>query len=317
MRPGSRIEGPLEKLAVAPGEPARYRLALRDEPVADRGGAESAASPRGGLELNPLLGRALSIEFLGRISCAECGTVTAKSYGRGYCYPCFRALARCDLCVVSPARCHFHLGTCREPAWGEAFCMQPHQVYLANSSGPKVGITTARGEITRWLDQGASQGLVIADAPTRHLAGVLEKELTGAVSDRTDWRALLRGPAAPVDLPALRDRLRAWLRDRGAPLPDGVVWRDSGRVVSLDYPVLDYPRQLRRLRLDRHRRIAGTLVGVKGQYLLFEHGVFSVGGHRAFHVRVALQPAGALPRVEPAPAPTDDPIDDSQLELFS
>jgi hypothetical protein len=259
--------------------------------------------------LNEWLGRGLRIEYRQRILCCHCGSQTPRSYGGGYCYPCFRSLARCDLCVVSPARCHYHLGTCREPAWGEAFCMQPHVVYLANSSGPKVGITGADGAVSRWLDQGASQGLVIARTASRHLAGVVEAQLAQLISDRTDWRLLLQGDRPPVDLPALRDRLM----ERLGRLPEGVAWQTAEPVVTLSYPVLAYPRQLLRLRLDRHPVVAGRLLGAKGQYLLFEHGVFNVRWHRAFEVSVGVAGDGETLAVEPADAVPDD----SQMELFT
>ncbi len=119
----------------------------------------------------------------------HCGASTRKSYGDGYCYPCFKTLARCDLCVVSPDRCHYAAGTCREPAWGEAFCMQPHVVYLANSAGAKVGITKPENLPGRWLDQGATQAVVIMRTHSRHQAGCVEAALARHVSDRTDWRA--------------------------------------------------------------------------------------------------------------------------------
>jgi len=176
------LEGALDKMAVTPASPARYALVA---------GAPQQAPAR--LDLHGAIGGGLRLEFCGRISCSHCGADTPKSYGGGYCYRCFTMLAQCDLCVVSPARCHYAAGTCREPAWGEAFCMRPHLVYLANSSGPKVGITGLGGELRRWLDQGASQGLIVAEAATRHLAGVLEERLAREVSDRTDWRALVRG----------------------------------------------------------------------------------------------------------------------------
>ena len=91
--------------------------------------------------LDSELGRQLTLEFSGTVSCVNCGRNSKRSFGSGYCYPCFRKLARCDLCMVSPDRCHHHLGTCREPQWGDEFCMQPHLVYLANTSGLKVGLT--------------------------------------------------------------------------------------------------------------------------------------------------------------------------------
>jgi hypothetical protein len=62
---------------------------------------------------------------------------------------------------MSPEKCHFDAGTCREPEWGEANCMVDHFVYLANSSSVKVGITRGTQLPTRWLDQGASQALPI------------------------------------------------------------------------------------------------------------------------------------------------------------
>jgi hypothetical protein len=264
------FEGVLDKMTVRPGAPAQYQMVLRSQ------GTESTT-----IELNALINKGLRIEFDDRITCCHCARPTRKSYGEGYCYPCFRSLARCDLCVMSPARCHFALGTCREPIWGEEFCMQPHVVYLANASGPKVGITRRDQSLTRWLDQGAVQGLVVASATSRHLAGVLEAELAQRVSDRTDWRVMVRSEPPPVDLPQLRDTLRALVPE----LPAGLEWLETP-VQRLEFPVLRYPLQPVRLKLARELPVAGRLVGIKGQYLLFEHGVFNVRQHRAYHVRV-------------------------------
>lgn len=294
------LEGALQALSVQAGRPAQYALTVR--PAA--GGDREVSLP-----LNSLLGNGLRIEFNGRITCSFCGVPTRRSYGEGHCYGCFRSLARCDLCVMSPVRCHYAAGTCREPAWGEAFCMQPHLVYLASSSGPKVGITRAGGQVGRWLDQGASQGLVVAAAPSRHLAGVLEARLARRVSDRTDWRRLLRGEPAPVDLAALRDRLRP----PADAIPEGVRWLDGESVMTLEYPVLEYPARPARLELTSERVVAGRLLGMKGQYLLLEHGVLNVRRHRAFHVHVSVYDADDpihSRSAEPAPRST-------QMELFS
>ncbi|MFU8816111.1 MAG: DUF2797 domain-containing protein [Pseudomonadales bacterium] len=268
------LEGVLEQLDVGPGAPARYRLLLGSPGEGD--GLERSA------DINSMIGKGLRLEFDGKITCCHCGRVTRKSYAEGYCYGCFRSLARCDLCVLNPVRCHFQQGTCREPAWGESFCMQPHVVYLANASGPKVGITRRGRELTRWLDQGAVQGLLVASAATRHLAGVLEAALAQHVSDRTDWRAMLQGDPAPVDLPGLRDRLRAVVE----PLAAGVQWLQAP-VRELTFPILRYPQRLERLRLQPGQAVAGRLVGAKGQYLLFDHGVFNVRRHRGHHLRLS------------------------------
>jgi len=296
------LEGVLQRLAVEAGDPARYQLVVAK---ADNAGGEVHEN----FPLNPLINRGLRIEFNGRITCAACGADTRRSYGEGHCYGCFRRLAACDLCVVSPVRCHFAQGTCREPQWGEAFCMQPHLVYLANSSGVKVGITTEGGQVGRWLDQGATQGLVIARATTRHLAGVLEDRLAQRVSDRTDWRRLLSRDAEPIDLPAQREMLR----EAAGALPEGVDWLENEPVLGLRFPVQSYPRRLVRLRLEEAATVSGRLLGIKGQYLLFEHGVLNVRRHRSFHVRVRV--ADLAEPILPEAAAAIGP--ERQMELFS
>lgn len=293
------VEGTLERLAVEPAVPARYRLQVKTP----AGRVES-------LDLNALLGSGLCIDFLGGIRCSHCGSGTGRSYGGGYCWGCFQRLARCDLCVVSPTRCHFGAGTCREPEWGASFCMQPHLVYLANSSGLKVGLTREGRQFVRWLDQGASQGLVVARAGSRERAGVLEAELARQVSDRTDWRALVTGDAPPLDLPRWRDTLERRLMDSSAPPDassplDGVEWLSEEPEQRLEFPVLAYPRRCVRLELGSEPGVAGRLVGIKGQYLLFEQGVFNVARHRAYQVRVSTFEASAGADPEP------------QMELFS
>lgn len=295
-------EGVLAELSIRPAAPADYTLHLARAPSAQERTppAESGIS----LHVNPLIGNGLQLEFKDRITCCACAADTPRSYGDGHCWSCFRRLARCDLCVVSPARCHYHLGTCREPAWGEGFCMRPHLVYLANSSGPKVGITAEGREVRRWLDQGAVQGLVVARAATRHLAGVLEERLSRLVSDRTHWRALLGRDAPDVDLPQLARALMP------AELPAGVVWLEPLPVVTLRYPVLAYPGHMDQLELAAAGVVAGRLVGIKGQYLLFEHGVFNVRRHRGYHVRVSTGPAGRIAQSPGAPRR-------AQMELFS
>lgn len=89
------------------------------------------------LPMNALIGERVKLEWDGGINCVSCGRKTRKSFSQGYCYPCFQRLAQCDSCIVKPEQCHYHLGTCREPEWGETHCFIPHYVYLANSSDRK------------------------------------------------------------------------------------------------------------------------------------------------------------------------------------
>ena len=119
------MQGVLHKMQARLDDPVTYGMVLGDDV----------------LPLNSLLGKPLELTWLGKISCVHCGRDTSKSFNQGYCYPCFQKLAACDSCIVSPEKCHFAAGTCREPSWAEQFCMTDHWVYLANSTGLKVGIT--------------------------------------------------------------------------------------------------------------------------------------------------------------------------------
>lgn len=244
------------------------------------------------LPLNECLGKTLRIESLGVIHCSHCGRRTKKSYSQGYCYPCMLKLACCDTCIMSPERCHFHLGTCREPAWGERFCMTDHVVYLANSSGLKVGITRASQVPTRWIDQGASQALPIMRVATRLQSGLVEDLLRQQVGDKTNWRALLKGEPEPVDMLAARDRLLA-----GAAQGVMALQKQYGlqaiqpvlaEVTEIRYPVLEYSAKPQSANLDKDPVLEGTLLGIKGQYLMLDTGVINIRKYTAYTLSVSV-----------------------------
>ncbi|MGE0080121.1 MAG: DUF2797 domain-containing protein [Thiohalomonadaceae bacterium] len=237
------------------------------------------------LTLNPLLGRRLSITWEGVIHCVACGRVTKKSFNQGYCYPCVQSLAECDLCIVSPDRCHHRAGTCRDPQWAEGHCMQPHYVYLSNTSALKVGITRATQIPTRWIDQGATQALPIFRTATRHQAGLIEAALREHVADRTDWRRMLKGDAEPLELAEERERLLAAC---GAVCMEAAGAEPvEGEVVALRYPVLEYPQKAVSLNLDKKPVVEDVLLGIKGQYLIFAGGALNVRKFAGYRVRVA------------------------------
>lgn len=271
------MEGPLSKMRAELAAPVAYRLPL--------GEAE--------LDLAPLVGERLALRFAGEILCAGCGRATRKSFSQGYCFPCSRRLAACDLCIVKPERCHYHEGTCREPAWGETHCLRRHIVYLSNTSGLKVGITRAGQVPTRWIDQGAVQALPVAEVSSRRVAGFVEVALAQQVSDKTDWRAMLKGDPEPLDLRAEAARL---LTSTAAELEalrarfgeDSIRLLPESRPVSIDYPVLAHPARLCSLSFDRQPDVAGRLMGIKGQYLIFDAGVLNVRRHSAYVVSAEI-----------------------------
>ena len=244
--------------------------------------------------LNALLGRRIALNYLGQITCTHCGRKTNKSFNQGYCYPCFQKLAACDSCIVSPEKCHFDAGTCREPEWAQQHCLQPHVVYLANSSGLKVGITRGTQIPTRWIDQGAVQALPIFGVQTRQQSGLVEAVIREHVADKTNWRAMLKGQVDELDLRAQRDRLLALCQAGLTQLQDqfglqAIQALPSAEPIAIRYPVLQHPAKVVSLDLEKTPQISGTLLGIKGQYLLLDTGVINIRKYGAYHVSFSVE----------------------------
>jgi len=226
-------------------------------------------------DMNSLVGQHIEFTFNKTIRCAnpECKRITPKSYSQGYCFPCARSLARCDLCIMRPETCHHHLGTCREPEWGLSNCFTPHIVYLANSSGIKVGITRKTNTPSRWIDQGAISALPILEVKTRLESGIIEKALKSFITDKTNWRVMLKNETEPADLVTTKVSLLAEVSSLVDELDAKTFPAD---VVNIDYPVLKYPTKVVSLSFDKTPVISGFLNGIKGQYLLLEGGVLNI-----------------------------------------
>jgi hypothetical protein len=268
--------GSLSKMAVSLQAPVvQYSFRLDDTQV----------------PVNPLIGQRLRLEYLGAIHCSHCGKRTKTSFSQGYCYPCMTKLAQCDVCIMAPEKCHYDAGTCREPSWGEQFCMTDHVVYLANSSGIKVGITRATQLPTRWLDQGASQALPIMRVATRQQSGLVEDLLRSQVPDRTNWRALLKGDAEELDLVAIREQVFDACADGLRELQgrfglQAIQPLADAEVVQMKYPVEAYPSKIVSFNLDKDPVVEGTLLGIKGQYLIFDTGVINIRKYTAYQLAV-------------------------------
>ena len=238
------------------------------------------------VDMGSLVGQHIELTFNRIIQCAnpDCRRIIPKSYSQGYCFPCSRNLARCDLCIVRPEDCHYHLGTCREPEWGLSNCFTPHIVYLANSSGVKVGITRKTNTPSRWIDQGAISALPILEVKTRLESGRIEKELKSFITDKTNWRAMLKNEIESADLVvakvSLFGEISSFVDEFDAkPFPDDVI--------NIDYPVLKYPTKVVSLSFDKTPVISGVLNGIKGQYLLLESGVLNVRKFSSYHLTLS------------------------------
>ncbi len=232
------------------------------------------------LPINSLLSKNIILNYHGVINCIHCDRKTNKSFSQGYCYPCFKSLAQCDLCIMSPEKCHFSEGTCRDPLWAENFCMQDHYVYLANSSVLKVGITRGTQIPTRWIDQGAIQALPIFRVSQRFFAGLVEVVLKKYLSDKTNWRTMLKGAPEKIDLKSSFKSIY--------PLIEKDIFRLQSRYglqaiqlcenepIEIKFPVMEYPKKINSLSFDKTPRIEGKINGIKGQYLLLDTGVLNL-----------------------------------------
>lgn len=241
------------------------------------------------IPLNELMGRKVRLDFDGVIRCIHCDRITKKSFSQGFCYPCFRKLAACDSCIMSPEKCHFHLGTCREPDWGERNCMVEHVVYLANSSGLKVGITRGTQIPTRWIDQGAVDAIPMLRVASRYLSGLVEVACKNHVADRTNWRAMLKGDVPELDLLEERRRILALIAGDLAQLKqrhgDSSIQVVDEASLSLGYPVQIWPSKVTTHNLDKTPEVEGLLEGIKGQYLMLDTGVINIRKYTGYEVR--------------------------------
>lgn len=289
------LSGTLGKMAIEPsGEP----VVIDTSPDAVAGLRERVTANyvlRLGDERQPLnayLGQPIRLTFSGQIHCTHCGRKTKKSFAQGHCYPCFRKLPQCDGCIMKPETCHFAEGTCRDPEWGEQFCFQPHIVYLANSSGLKVGITRATQMPTRWFDQGAIQALPIVEVSNRLQSGLVEVLFKQAVNDRTNWRAMLKGDVAELDLEAERDQLLAQMEDGLAALQahcgEGAIRVLRTTPLAFDFPVRTAPTKVTSFNFDKRPVVEGVLEGLKGQYLILDTGVINLRKFTGYEVEVTL-----------------------------
>ncbi len=223
----------------------------------------------GEILMNDLLGKKITLTYQHEKHCIHCGRLIKKTYAQGYCYPCFIKLPETDVCIIHPEKCQAHLGISRDMEWSKDHCLQEHFVYLAVTSGLKVGVTRATQIPTRWIDQGAVRAVRIATTPNRYLAGMIEVFLKNHLADKTNWRNMLTPDQhEAIDLLAEKERLRPLLENN---FQDHFLFEDP-QITRIRYPVFSYPEKIRSVSLDKQDMIEATLTGIKGQYLLFDTG---------------------------------------------
>lgn len=236
------------------------------------------------LSLNQLLGKELEIVHQG-YQCLECGK-KKKIFRQGFCYDCFMGSASAGDWIMKPELSTAHLDIeDRDLAYEKRVQLQPHIVYLALSSEVKVGVTRKTQVPTRWIDQGAIQAIPIVEVPNRYLAGITEVALKSLYADKTNWQKMLKGEIPAVDLISERNGLKYVIPKE----VQEYFHPESNDLYELQYPVLEYPKKVSSLNLDKSPNFSGKLMGVKGQYLIFEDGtVFNVRTYEGYVVKLSL-----------------------------
>ncbi len=234
------------------------------------------------LIMNQLLDKKLAIRFE-KYQCLNCGE-DKKIFRQGFCYDCFFKMPQAGDWVMKPELSKAHLDIeDRDLEFEKELQLQPHVVYLANSSDVKVGVTRKTQIPTRWIDQGAHEAIEIVEVPNRYLAGIAEVALKDHVSDKTNWRKMLTNDIVDLDLNAEKERLSEFLPGEIKPYYSEF----KSKEMQIEFPVLKYPVKINSLNLDKTQSYTGTLKGIKGQYLLFEDGtVFNVRNFEGYVVEV-------------------------------
>jgi hypothetical protein len=261
-------EGVLTKMQTEFGNPIQYYLVFENS----------------FLNLNQILNKEITINFEG-YQCLNCGK-KKKIFRQGFCYDCFYSSPAVGDWIMKPELSKAHLGIAdRDLEYEAKVQLQPHIVYLALSSEVKVGVTRKTQVPTRWIDQGAEKALSIVEVPNRYLAGITEVALKNHFSDKTNWRKMLTNDIVTTDL--IQERLK--LQQLLPAEVQEFFYFDNNGVYEMNYPVLKYPTKINSLSLDKTPKFKGVLVGIKGQYLIFEDGtVFNIRSFEGYVVSLQL-----------------------------
>jgi hypothetical protein len=261
-------EGVLTKMQTEFGNPIQYYLVFENS----------------FLHMNQLLDKRIEIQFLG-YQCLNCGK-KKKIFRQGFCYDCFMSSAAVGDWIMKPELSKAHLDIeDRDLDYEKRVQLQPHIVYLALSSEVKVGVTRKTQMPTRWIDQGANSAIAIVEVPNRYLAGITEVALKNHYADKTNWQKMLKNEYELVDLIAERSKLENLI-------PAEVkeyFYATKEDLYEMHFPVLEYPKKVTSLNLDKMPNFYGVLKGIKGQYLIFEDGtVFNVRSFEGYVVNINI-----------------------------
>ena len=235
------------------------------------------------LNMNQLLNKEITIDFVG-YECLNCGS-KQEIYRQGFCKSCFFDIPTAGDWIMKPELSKAHLGIeDRDLAYEKSVQLKPHIVYLANSSNIKVGVTRKTQVPTRWIDQGAHEAIALVEVPNRYLAGITEVALKEHIADKTNWRKMLKNDIVDESLVTWKEKLKAFIPDEAKEF-----FIENNVETTVNFPVHKYPEKPKSLNIKKEESYKGTLVGIKGQYLIFEdQTVFNIRSNEGIVVKFSL-----------------------------
>ena len=237
----------------------------------------------GEFPLNEWVGKEVKLRFENAIHCIETGKKIKKTFGEGLSYDAWLKSPMAVESIIRPELSRIHEGIAlRDKEWEEEHHNKPHYVYLSRTADVKVGVTRTQNIPSRWIDHGAVEALVIAETPYRQLAGLMEVALKDHLPDKTAWQSMLKNAISNhTPLEDIREQVFEWLGEEYEPFFADMI------PLKINYPVIAYPEKVKSMKLDTAAEIGGRLMGIKGQYLLFEGGaVFNVRAHSGYRVSI-------------------------------
>ena len=236
------------------------------------------------INVNQLLDRVIQLDFV-KYECLNCH-LDRPIYRQGFCRTCFFEIPQAADWIMRPELSTAHLDKeDRDLEYEKSVQLQPHIVYLANSSNVKVGVTRKQQVPTRWIDQGAHEAIEILEVPNRYLAGIAEVALKDHISDKTNWRKMLTNNIEDVDLVAEKEKLSVYIPEKAK----SYYLENNSKETHIEFPVLKYPEKVKSLNLEKTKNFTGKLKGIKGQYLIFEDNtVFNIRANEGLVVSLKL-----------------------------
>ena len=236
------------------------------------------------INMNQLLNKTITMSFV-TYECLSCH-LEKEVYRQGFCKKCFFENPNAGDWIMRPELSKAHLGIAdRDLEYEMKVQLKPHIVYLANSSNVKVGVTRKQQVPTRWIDQGAHEAIEIVEVPNRYLAGITEVALKEHVADKTNWRKMLKNDVEDESLISWKEKLRGFIPEE---TQQYII--ENNEETAINFPVEKYPLKPKSLNIKKEEIYTGVLVGVKGQYLIFEdETVFNVRANEGLVVKIEIK----------------------------